>query len=136
MSNAQEVSFSTSSSERSQSGKMHAIMKNSDSHQTNSQTLRSIGAVVEELRVAYPGLSHSTLRFFEREGLVVPSRTVGGHRLYSAADVQRIRDIKRWQQDRLSLGEIHDRLKLRDQFEDLVGLRSRFLTQALDGQDI
>src|SRR4051812_40213772 len=103
---------------------MRAIMKYSGPHQINKQTSRSIGEVVEALRGIYPTLNHSTLRFFEREGLVSPARTAGGHRLYSDADIQRIHDIKRWQQDRLSLSEIQDRLKLRDQYEDLVGLRS------------
>jgi len=114
---------------------MRAIMKQMKASPPNGAS-RPIGAVIDELQRDYPTLSHSTLRFFEREGLVTPARTAGGHRLYSAADVQRIHDIKRWQQDRLSISEIQDRLKLRDQFEDLVGLRSRFLTHALDGQDI
>jgi MerR family transcriptional regulator, light-induced transcriptional regulator len=112
---------------------MRAIMKNMNNSRTN-QKLRSIGAVIESLRGVYPTLSHSTLRFFEREGLVIPARTPGGHRLYSAADIERIHDIKRWQQDRLSLNEIHERLQHRDRFEQLGDLSARFLNQALDGQ--
>ncbi len=110
-------------------------MKNGTTSQSNEE-LRSIGAVIDALRSVHPAVSHSTLRFFEREGLVIPARTAGGHRLYSAAEVERIRDIRRWQQDRLSLNEIRERLQHRDQFEDLADLRSRFLTQALEGQII
>jgi methanogenic corrinoid protein MtbC1 len=112
---------------------MRAIMKKTTPSKTN-QKLCSIGTVIDTLRGVYPTLSHSTLRFFEREGLVIPARTAGGHRLYSAADIERIHDIKRWQQDRLSLNEIHERLQHRDRFEQMGELSSRFLIQALDGQ--
>lgn len=73
-------------------------------------TPRSIGEAVAELRRTYPELSASSLRFFEREGLIRPIRTPGGHRLFRPSDIARIRRIKDWQERRLSLAEIRDRL--------------------------
>ncbi len=54
----------------------------------------TIGKVVEKLKPQYPDLSVSKLRFYETEGLLVPSsRTAGGYRLYSARDVERLERI-------------------------------------------
>jgi len=38
------------------------------------------------------GVSKFTLRDLERHGVVHPSRSVAGHRLYSEADLQKIRE--------------------------------------------
>src|SRR5918994_1762396 len=72
--------------------------------------LLSIGSVVSELQRSYPDVSHSSLRFLEREGLITAVRTPGGHRLYSPADIERIRQIKTWQAQRLYLDQIRQRL--------------------------
>ena len=40
------------------------------------------------------GLHAQTLRYYERVGLVMPSRSGGRQRLYSLADVERLRQIK------------------------------------------
>ena len=40
------------------------------------------------------GLHAQTLRYYERVGLVFPSRSGGRQRLYSVADVERLRKIK------------------------------------------
>src|SRR5215216_3859398 len=74
------------------------------------EELLSIGSVVAELQRLYPDVSHSSLRFLEREGLIASIRTPGGHRLYSRGDVERIRQIKMWQAQRLSLDQIRQRL--------------------------
>src|SRR5690606_16118201 len=37
----------------------------------------------------------STLRLWEQHGLISPERTPSGHRIYSPADISRIRAIKR-----------------------------------------
>ncbi len=42
------------------------------------------------------GMHAQTLRYYEREGLVQPSRSRGNIRLYSNVDVARIREIKEW----------------------------------------
>ncbi|BBX62128.1 MerR family transcriptional regulator [Mycobacterium saskatchewanense] len=41
------------------------------------------------------GTSPSRIRMWERDGLLNPRRTSSGHRLYSAADVDRLRELKR-----------------------------------------
>ncbi len=40
------------------------------------------------------GLHAQTLRYYERVGLLSPSRSLGRQRLYSAVDVERLRRIK------------------------------------------
>ena len=41
------------------------------------------------------GMHPQTLRLYETKGLVRPNRTPGGTRLYSEADVERLRIIQR-----------------------------------------
>jgi len=62
--------------------------------------LYTIGQIVEQLQSEFPDLSPSSLRFLEKEGLLAPQRTPGGHRLYRDEDVIRIRLIKRLQSQR------------------------------------
>ncbi|MGI8486832.1 MAG: cobalamin-dependent protein [Thermomicrobiales bacterium] len=105
-----------------------------DSHpQDQAAALMSIGAVVTELRRTYPDVTHSSLRFLEREGLVHATRTPGGHRLYTMGDVERIRQIKLWQLQRLSLQEIHERLIHLDSLPATSKLTEEFLMHALAG---
>ena len=40
------------------------------------------------------GVHAQTLRYYERVGLIWPSRTVGRQRLYSPSDIERLRRIK------------------------------------------
>ena len=42
------------------------------------------------------GLHAQPLRTYEREGLIRPSRSRGGIRMFSNRDVSRIREIKEW----------------------------------------
>ncbi len=98
-----------------------------------TEPLLSIGAVVAELSRTYPDVTHSSLRFLEREGLVAAERTPGGHRLYTAGDVERIRQIKTWQAQRLSLEDIRKRLAALDSLPPPVELADAFLRQALAG---
>lgn len=57
------------------------------------------------------GVSRSLLRLWEKEGLVNPKRTAGGHRLYSTDDVQRLRKIAHLRRvDRLNLVAIRREL--------------------------
>jgi MerR family transcriptional regulator/heat shock protein HspR len=41
------------------------------------------------------GMHQQTLRYYERAGLVLPQRTEGNIRMYSNADIQRIRQAQR-----------------------------------------
>lgn len=92
-----------------------------------------IGSVVALLRRDYPDVSHSSLRFLEREGLLTPTRTPGGHRLFASSDIQRLRQIKDWQAQRLSLEEIRRRLTALDEVGTSAELVEHFLECALRG---
>lgn len=60
------------------------------------------------------GLQVSTLRNWEaRYGLVVPVRTLGGQRLYSVDDVERLTTLKTLIDRGLSAGEAHNVLRAR-----------------------
>ncbi|MCM2257571.1 MAG: MerR family transcriptional regulator [Vicinamibacteria bacterium] len=58
-------------------------------------------------------MSRDTLRFYEREGLIEPRRrTAAGYRLYSTADEERVRFIRRAQALGLSLDDIRALLRV------------------------
>jgi DNA-binding transcriptional MerR regulator len=59
----------------------------------------TIGAVCETLRREFPDISISKIRYLEDQKLLSPRRTQGGYRLYSTADVARLRTILRLQRD-------------------------------------
>ena len=59
----------------------------------------TIGAVTKALVQEFPDISISKIRYLEDQKLLMPRRTPGGYRLYSATDVQRLRTILRLQRD-------------------------------------
>jgi len=60
------------------------------------------------------GLSHDTLRYYERIGLLPPiTRTPGGVRRYQSADLSRLRFIQRTKGMGFTLDEIAALLKMR-----------------------
>jgi DNA-binding transcriptional MerR regulator len=61
--------------------------------------LRTIGSVCEGLREEFPDISVSKIRYLEDQGLITPSRTRGGYRLFSEDDVERLATILRLQRD-------------------------------------
>lgn len=63
------------------------------------QATYSIGEVVAALRPDFD-VTESNLRFWEKQGLLEPQRTPGGHRVYTTGDIERIKLIKRLQADR------------------------------------
>ncbi len=66
------------------------------------------------------GMHAQTLRQYDRIGLVTPSRTRGGGRRYSAADVTRLREVQRLSQEEgVSLGGIQRIFELEHQVEAL-----------------
>ncbi|KRE39354.1 heat-shock protein [Janibacter sp. Soil728] len=66
------------------------------------------------------GMHAQTLRQYDRIGLVIPSRTRGGGRRYSAADVTRLREVQRLSQEEgVSLGAIQRIFDLEMQVEAL-----------------
>ncbi len=55
--------------------------------------LMTIGEVIGYLRNYLGEVSESKIRFYEKEGLIKPERTKGGHRLYCPEKVKRLRLI-------------------------------------------
>lgn len=61
-----------------------------------------------------------TLRKYEREGLIAPSRTSGNLRLYSDSDIERLRQVKYLVEQRgLNLAGVQLALELTHQVQDL-----------------
>jgi len=61
------------------------------------------------------GVSRGVIRLWERERLINPKRTPGGHRLYSSHDLQRLRQIARLRRmDRLNAAAIRRELGMPD----------------------
>src|ERR671910_3349945 len=59
----------------------------------------TIGAVCKILGQEFEDISISKIRYLEDQKLLSPRRTPGGYRLYSQADVERLRTILRMQRD-------------------------------------
>jgi DNA-binding transcriptional MerR regulator len=59
----------------------------------------TIGAVAKILGQEFDDISISKIRYLEDQKLLAPRRTSGGYRLYSQADVERLRAILRMQRD-------------------------------------
>ena len=59
----------------------------------------TIGAVAKILAQEFEDISISKIRYLEDQKLLTPRRTQGGYRLYSQADVERLRAILRMQRD-------------------------------------
>jgi MerR family transcriptional regulator, copper efflux regulator len=85
--------------------------------------LLQIGQVAERT-----GLSLRTIRWYEEEGLVVPTaRTDGGFRLYSDDDVARLEVIKRMKPLGFALEEMRELLTLLAELDAGTGDRARLL---------
>ena len=65
------------------------------------------------------GLHPQTLRVYEREGLVDPDRSAGGTRLYSARDVERLRQIAALTDTGINIAGIRRVLELQDEVRRL-----------------
>ena len=90
--------------------------------QTKSLT---IGAVCKGLQQEFPDISISKIRYLEDQKLLTPRRTPGGYRLYSAADVSRLRTILRLQRDEfLPLAVIRQELAAGRSFDDQPAAKS------------
>jgi DNA-binding transcriptional MerR regulator len=59
----------------------------------------TIGSVAKILGQEFDDISISKIRYLEDQKLLSPRRTPGGYRLYSQADVERLRTILRMQRD-------------------------------------
>jgi DNA-binding transcriptional MerR regulator len=84
-------------------------------HQLSHDPTLRVGDVLGALSHDFPSLTTSKVRFLDTQGLVVPQRTPAGYRLYSAADVERLRYVLRQQRDAYApLSVIRERLELLD----------------------
>jgi MerR family transcriptional regulator/heat shock protein HspR len=75
------------------------------------------------------GMHPQTLRIYERRGLIEPSRTPGGSRRYSPADIQRLQQIQGLTNDGLSLAGVVHVLQLQDELN-----RARAEIERLKGE--
>src|SRR3954471_15051322 len=81
---------------------------------SSSATL-TIGDVLAHLKVEFPDLTISKIRFLEDAGLIRPERTPSGYRKFSAADVSRLRYVLSQQRDHyLPLKVIKEQLEAID----------------------
>jgi DNA-binding transcriptional MerR regulator len=77
----------------------------------NPAATLTIGDVLALLKVDFPDLTISKIRFLEGEGLVCPERTPSGYRKFSQTDVSRLRYVLAQQKDHyLPLRVIKDQL--------------------------
>jgi DNA-binding transcriptional MerR regulator len=76
--------------------------------------MHQIGEVADAV-----GLSLRTIRYYEETGLVPPSgRSAGGFRLYTDADIERLRLVKHMKPLDLTIDEMRDLLSTRDRLAD------------------
>jgi MerR family transcriptional regulator/heat shock protein HspR len=79
------------------------------------------------------GMHPQTLRIYEQKGLVRPQRTPGGTRLYSEADVERLRIIQRLTTELgLNLAGVELVLRLEDELRKAHAQIDRLQQQAQD----
>lgn len=84
-----------------------------EGHDVENQVLHQIGEVAEAV-----GLSLRTIRHYEDVGLVEPSaRSTGGFRLYTDADIERLRLIRHMKPLDFTLDEMRQLLEVRDALE-------------------
>ena len=82
--------------------------------------LLTIGKVVKKLQSLYPDLSVSKVRYLQDEGLITPTRTPGGYRLYSQKDIERLESILYLQKNRfMPLSVIKEKLNRQDKGQSL-----------------
>jgi DNA-binding transcriptional MerR regulator len=77
---------------------MEASTRPTESASASRKAL-TIGAVAKILGREFDDISISKIRYLEDQKLLSPRRTPGGYRLYSQADVERLREILRMQRD-------------------------------------
>ena len=91
----------------------------------------SIGEVSRRTR-----LSERALRLYEAEGLVSPSRTAAGRRVYSLADLRRLQQVQILRRAGYALAEIRALLKGRDfDAAEVISLHLGALRAERDGLD-
>src|SRR3954454_1784640 len=78
-----------------------------------------------------------TLRKYEREGLIAPSRTQGNLRLYSDRDIEQLRQVKYLVEDRgLNLAGVQIALELTKRIRDLRLQTAGWAQQVASGSPV
>jgi MerR family transcriptional regulator/heat shock protein HspR len=85
-------------------------------------------SVAAELAEMHP----QTLRMYEARGLISPQRSPGKTRLYSYADVERLRRIQRMTEEGLNLTGVETVLELERQLERMRGQLARMRDRATE----
>ena len=79
------------------------------------------------------GVHAQTLRYYERVGLIWPSRTVGRQRLYTPSDIERLRRIKTFTEEMgMNLAGAEVALKLIERIDHLEN-EVQMLSQEVSG---
>ena len=82
------------------------------------------------------GMHPQTLRIYEQKGLVRPKRTAGNTRLYSEADLERLRTIQRLTTEfGLNLAGVELVLRMEDQLQRMQARMERIERQMRDEID-
>jgi MerR family transcriptional regulator/heat shock protein HspR len=72
------------------------------------------------------GMHVQTLRYYERAGLIAPSRSRSNVRLYSERDIQRLREVKRLMDDLgVNLAGAEVILRMRDRLKEMEEQREQ-----------
>lgn len=78
--------------------------------------------------VEISGLSHDTLRYYEKQGLIGPiDKTSGGIRDYSEEDLRRIKFVKCMRSAEIPVDVLREYIKLYDQGDDTFEERKKLL---------
>ena len=87
---------------------------------TEDQRLREEPCFIISVAARIVGVHAQTLRHYERQGLIWPSRTTGRQRMYSMADIERIRRVRTLTEDMgVNLAGVEVALKLMQRVEEL-----------------
>ena len=85
----------------------------------------------------HTALTVDAIRFYERRKLLpMPSRTAGRFRLYTAADIERLRFVQRMQRLGFSLQEIKELMGIRTDRAHSCGAVRQFLKTKLAGVSV
>lgn len=87
-------------------------------------------SVAAELAEMHP----QTLRMYETRGLISPQRSPGKTRLYSQADVDRLRRIQRMTEEGLNLAGVETVLEMEQQLNRLRGEVTRMRRRAAEAE--
>jgi len=78
------------------------------------------------------GLERPTIRYYEKEGLIIPERSENGYRSYSDSDVQKLIRIKLMRQLGVPIGKIKDLQDGTEDFSAVMDAQIKTLTSQIE----